>query len=194
MDAIFGLSSPQNPQIRYKLQVPKNPIYRWFSQVPTLQTKTSSGDVVIVQLRFMLSLGTMVPQFANRPIGTFLYPCENHLWFTPVLTTRIMTALPLPRRHCRIFIAETQTCLQVLNLLLKIYLESRIPQISLTSERGRRSIIAFFTKSLQMCCPKNWIAISSFKGIIFSAKKPKDQTNFSRPTNLRWGQKSQKAK
>jgi len=24
----FGLSAPQSPQIRYKLQVPKNPVYR----------------------------------------------------------------------------------------------------------------------------------------------------------------------
>jgi len=33
MDAIFGLTAPQNPQIRYKLQVPKNPVHRWSNKL-----------------------------------------------------------------------------------------------------------------------------------------------------------------
>jgi len=44
-----------------------------------------------------------------------LHQCESHLSFTPVLTTRMIRALP--RRHCRISIAEMQTCPQALSLL-----------------------------------------------------------------------------
>ena len=31
-DTIFGLSTSQHPQTRYKLQVPKNPVYRCIHQ------------------------------------------------------------------------------------------------------------------------------------------------------------------
>jgi len=77
---------------------------------------------------------------------------RNSLPFTPVLTIRIIRTLPLPRRLCRVSIAETQTCLQALSLLTahntlglqsappfpvitkKKYFESRILHILLTSE------------------------------------------------------------
>jgi len=38
---------------------------------------------------------------------------------------------------------------------LKIYFDSRSPQILLTSERGRRSIIAFMRNILQVLAKKN---------------------------------------
>jgi len=49
-------------------------------------------------------------------IGSFLHSYVSHLPITPVLTIRIIRALPF-RRHCRIYIANKQTCLQVLSLL-----------------------------------------------------------------------------
>ena len=61
------------------------------------------------------TLGTMVPQFAYWSIDSFLHPYQSHLPFTPVLTTRMIRALP--RCPCRIYIADTQTGLQALNLL-----------------------------------------------------------------------------
>jgi len=75
-------------------------------------------------------------------------------------------------RHCRISIVEMQICLQALCFLsayntidttasahissyyAKLYFETRIPQILLISERGRRSNIAFITKIFQLCCRK----------------------------------------
>jgi len=57
----------------------------------------------------------VVAQFAYWSIGSFLHPYESHLPFTPVLTTRMIRALP--RCHCRIYIADTQTVLQALSLL-----------------------------------------------------------------------------
>ena len=62
------------------------------------------------------TLGTMVPQFAYWSINSFLHPYESHLPFTPVVTTTTMIRA-LPRCHCRIYIAETQTGLQALSLL-----------------------------------------------------------------------------
>ena len=41
------------------------------------------------------TLGKTVRQFVCWSIGNVLHPHENHLPFTPVLTTRIITALPL---------------------------------------------------------------------------------------------------
>jgi len=60
---------------------------------------------------------TMRPHFAYWSINIFPHPYESHLPSTPVLTTRIIIALLIPRRHCRITIAGTLTCLQALNLL-----------------------------------------------------------------------------
>jgi len=61
------------------------------------------------------TLGTMVPQFAYWSTDSILHPYESHLPFTPVLTTRMIRALP--RCPCRIYIADAQTGLQALNLL-----------------------------------------------------------------------------
>jgi len=76
---------------------------------------------------------------------------QKSLPFTPVLIIRIIRAIPLPRRLCRVSIAEMQTCLQALSLLTayntlglqsaptfpvitqKKYFESRILHILLTS-------------------------------------------------------------
>jgi len=58
------------------------------------------------------TLGKMVPQFAFRPIGRFVH---ESLPFTPVITIRIISALP-HRRNYRISIAETQTCQRALRL------------------------------------------------------------------------------
>jgi len=74
-------------------------------------------------------------------------PMRKSSPFAPVLRTRIIRALPLLRLHCRIYVVKTQTCLQALSLrnafstvhtfpviTQKLYLETHIPQILLTSE------------------------------------------------------------
>jgi len=146
-------------------------------------------------------LGTLVPQFAYWSIGSFLHESLSHslLYFT----TRIIRALPLSRYHCRISIAETQTCLQALSLLgayntihtthcihfqwfrKKNYFESRILQILLTSERGRRSNITFITNILHVL-PKKLNSNIFLQMNVFQRKKankePKGHTNFFRPT------------
>ena len=119
--------------------------------------------------------------------------------FIPVLTTRFIKALPLPRCHCRISIVETQTCLQALSLLsayntlhsacissdcAKKYFQFRIAQI----KPGRQSNVAFITKILQMCC---WMVIFFFRGNFFKGKMPKGQIVLFTPTNLKRGQVSQ---
>ena len=97
---------------------------------------------------------------------------RKSLTFTLVLTTTIIRALPLPRRHCPIFTAEMQTCPQALNLLSayntltvrectsvivqKNCFESHILQIIPASERGHRYNVAFMTETLQKCCGKKW--------------------------------------
>jgi len=43
----------------------------------------------------MHTLGKTVRQFVSWSIGSFLHPYKSHLAFTPVLTTRIITTLPL---------------------------------------------------------------------------------------------------
>ena len=96
------------------------------------------------------SLGVMVPQFAHWSIGNFLHPYGSHRPFTSVLTIKIIKSLPV--RHSCISTADTQTCLQALNLLSayntlhsarissgyakKTYFESGVPVILPTSERG----------------------------------------------------------
>ena len=121
-------------------------------------------------------------------IGSFLHPCESNLPSSPVLTTRIIRVLPLPRRHSSNPVAETQTCLQALSRFSaydtlhishissdtqKMYFESHIAQTLLTSERGPRSNIAFITNILQMRCRKNEIVIVSFRRNVFRVKGQK---------------------
>jgi len=129
----------------------------------------------------------MVPQFAHCSIGSFLHPCESLLPFIPVLTTRIIRTLPLPRRYCHISIAGTQISLQALSLLCayntllptfpvntkNIYFKSSIPQILPTSERGRRSNIACFAIILPMCCRQKWNSNISLQRKLFQRKKAK---------------------
>ena len=105
-----------------------------------------------------------------------------------LLYSRPEWTFPLSRRHCRISIAETQTCLQALSLLsgyntlhsayissdyTKTCFESRIPQILLTSERGHRSNKAFVANILQMCCRKKWNSNISPQRKSFQRKKAK---------------------
>ena len=132
-------------------------------------------------------------------IGSFLHSCESYLPFAPVRTGRIIRALPLYLRYCRISIAETQTCLQALSQLSahntlhsaqissdyeKNHFECSIPEILTTSERGRRSNIAFITKIL--------------RGKFFSVKRPKKvkrPNKFFRANQLEmWPNKGQKDK
>ena len=76
-------------------------------------------NIGLTEIFFRLQpFGAMVPHFAHWSIGSFLHPYESNLPFAPVLTTRIIRALPFTRRHCPISIAETQTFLQALRLLV----------------------------------------------------------------------------
>jgi len=61
----------------------------------------------------------------------------------------------------------------------ELYFETRIPQILLTSGRGRRSNIAFTTQILQMCCRKRNIFMQKNLFQRNKAKKePKGRKNF----------------
>jgi len=111
-------------------------------------------------------LSTPVSQLAYWCIGRYLHPCDSHLPFNLVVTTRVIRALRLLQCHCRIYIPETQTCLQALSLLsacntlqsanisiyyATIYFESRILQVLLTSEHRCQSNVAFN----KICCQSN---------------------------------------
>jgi len=86
------------------------------------------------------TLCTMVLQLEGWSICSFLHPYES-LVFTPVLTTRIKTAFPLPRLYCRISIADLSASLEPCLVLIthtahafpvctqKMYFELRITQI-----------------------------------------------------------------
>jgi len=69
----------------------------------------------------------------------------------------------------------------------KLNFEFSINQILLISNAA--SDIEFITKILQMSSQKDGIAVSSFIRIYSSVKKPKGQTHFLRPVDLRSGQK-----
>ena len=128
----------------------------------------------------MHTLGKTVRQFVHRSFGSFLHPHESHLPFTPILTTRIITA----QCHCCISIAKRPACLHALSLLISYNTVHTtqcsectslqcLRKILLKSESGRRPNIAFITKILQICCQKNGIVVFSFIGIYFSDKRPK---------------------
>ena len=132
-----------------------------------------TGALIFLDISWFVklyTLGKVASQFANWSISSFLRPYKSRLPVTPVLTTRIIRALPL-RRHCRIFIAETQTCLQALSLLRaytthytvqwvhtflvvtpQLNFESSIPQILLVTECGR--LIQHLSQKFCKCVPE----------------------------------------
>jgi len=154
-------------------------------------------------VRFHTS-GTMMPKFAYWSNGSFLHTCESHLPFTPVHTTRIITALPLFDVNVAFLSRRRRpVCKRWAWLVLYNTIHTTqcsecthfqwLCKILLISERGPWPNIAFITKILQTCCQKNGIVIFSFMGTYFSEKRPKGRTNFLSPANLRWSQKDHKA-
>jgi len=70
----------------------------------------------------------------------------------------------------------------------KVYLKCCIPQILTTSERGRRFNIAFYHKNFAKLMPKKNGIVNTSQEFFSSVKKPKDQNEIFRPTNLKQGQ------
>ena len=127
-------------------------------------------------------------------------PYESYLPFTPVLTTRMIRALL--RRHCRIlprrrrpspraepvwYLQHTEWIICVTSgnvctvqtfpvITQKTYFESSIPKILLTSQRWRRSNIAFFTNTWQMCCRLNWNGNIFLQRKLFQRKNAKKES------------------
>ena len=145
-------------------------------------------------------------RYNSATIGRFLHPYEIHLPFTPVLTTRIITALQLLNVIVAFLSRRRRPALQALSLLIS-YNTIHTTQCSecrnfqwlrtvlLKSESGRRPNIAFITKILRICCRKKWNSSIFLHRNLFQRKKakkePKGQTNFLRPTNLKRGQISE---
>ena len=132
----------------------------------------------------LYTLGKTVRQFLYCTIGNFLDPYESHLPFTPVLTTRIITALPLLDVIVAFLSRRRRPVLQALSLLSSYNIIHTtqcsecthfqwLRKILRKSERGRRSNISFITKSLQKFCRKNGIVVFSFIRTYFSEKKQK---------------------
>ena len=140
---------------------------------------------------------------------------RKSLLFTPILTIRIIRALPL-RRNYRISIAKMQTCLQALRLFSayntigtvpcsecthtfpvttqKLYFEFTIHQISLISECG--VWYSIYHKNFANVLPKRWNSnIFLHKNLCQrkkDQKRAKRPNTFLRPADLRWGQKKAK--
>ena len=158
----------------------------WSSFIPDVSVTISGLWYYTVWVQWWHSLHTY-------PSAAFcIHTNESHLPFTPVLTTRNIRALSLPRHRCRIYIAETQTCLQALSLLrgsitihsesissdsTKIYFESRILRIWPTSERERRRLSQKFCNGVVEKMPWWMYFPAEETGNFFSIKKPKGQMN-----------------
>ena len=138
-----------------------------------------------VTVRFFGYNGATVCNLIHRCLSA---PKRKSSPLTPVLTTRIIRALP--RHHCRISVVETQTCLQVFSLLSAYntlqsahissdYAETLFPNSLPSHSANIRTLvsglskISFITKVLQMRCRKNEIEIFSFRGKFFSVKMSK---------------------
>jgi len=140
-----------------------------------------------VTVRFFGYNGATVCNLIHRCLSA---PKRKSSPLTPVLTTRIIRALP--RHHCRISVVETQTCLQVFSLLSAYntihttecahfqWLRGNfISKLTTSHSANIRTLvsglskISFITKVLQMRCRKNEIEIFSFRGKFFSVKMSK---------------------
>jgi len=127
-----------------------------------------------------------VRQFVHWPIGSFPQPYESHLPFTPVLTTRIITALPL----LDVIVAflwwgRRPVCKRWAYLVLTTHYTAQwahafqwLCKILLKLERGRQSNISFIIKIVQICCRKKWNSTILHHRNLFQRNQLETRPNF----------------